>query len=200
MYGCNLDSVPSSQPEQGEQPVPGDWYAAYTKHQHEKKVADYLANVGFEVFSPVYVAAHRWKDRTQMVTLPLFPCYVFLRADLARKLEILRAPGVFGLVGNGGRASSIPDGDLDMVRRVTADRTRVAPHPYLKCGDRVRVCVGPLVGAEGILIKVKNRYRVVVSVELLQKAVAVEVDLSVLERLGFSTGSMTSSGVSQRIA
>jgi transcription antitermination factor NusG len=194
MNSCNAGAVPAPQS------APGVWYAAYTKHQHEKRVADFFTHKGFEVFFPVYVAAHRWKDRTQMVTLPLFPCYIFLRTDLERKLEILRTPGVFGLVGNAGRATSIPDGDLDMVRRVTADRGRVAPHPYLKCGDRVRVCVGLLAGAEGILVQVKNRYRVVVSVELLQKAVAVEVDLSVLERLGFSPGSAVSLNAAQQIA
>jgi transcription antitermination factor NusG len=194
MYSCNTDAVSPAQSG------PDDWYAAYTKHQHEKRVAESFTNKGFEVFFPVYAAAHRWKDRTQMVTLPLFPCYVFLRTDLERKLEILRTPGVFGLVGNAGRATSIPDCDLDMVRRVTADRTRVAPHPYLKCGDRVRVYVGPLAGAEGILIKVKNRYRVVVSVELLQKAVAVEVDLWALERLGCSPSSAVSLSVAQQIA
>jgi transcription antitermination factor NusG len=194
MYSYKMEEAPPAQPGQG------DWYAAYTKHQHEKRVAESFTNKGFEVFFPVYVAAHRWKDRTQMVTLPLFPSYVFLRTDLERKLEILRTPGVFGLVGHAGRATSISDRDLDTVRRVTADRTRVAPHPYLKCGDRVRVCVGPLAGAEGILIKVKNRYRVVVSVELLQKAVAVEVDLSALERLGCSPSSAVSLSVAQQSA
>jgi transcription antitermination factor NusG len=194
MESCNTGAVPPAQSG------PGDWYAAYTKHQHEKRVADSFTNKGFEVFFPVYVAAHRWKDRAQMVTLPLFPCYVFLRTDLERKLEILRTPGVFGLVGNAGRAIAIPDCDLEGVRKVTTDRSRIAPHPYLKCGDRVRVCVGPLAGAEGILVKVKNRYRVVVSVELLQKAVAVEVDLSVLERLGVRRISTVSLSVAQQIA
>jgi len=182
------------------QPGLGDWYAAYTKHQHEKRVAESFTNKGFEVFFPVYVAAHRWKDRTQMVTLPLFPCYVFLRTALERKLDILRTPGVFGLVGNGGRATSIPDSELDMVRRVTTDRSRIAPHPYLKTGDRVRVCVGPLAGAEGILVKVKNRYRVVVSVELLQKAVAVEVDFAVVERVSAILNSANSFGATRQIA
>jgi transcription antitermination factor NusG len=175
------------------------WYAAYTKHHHEKKAAEYLSKNGFEAFLPLYVSAHRWKDRTQMVNLPLFPCYVFLRASLERKLEILRTPGVFGLVGNGGGAISIPDSELEVLRRVTENRGRIEPHPYLKCGDRVRVSSGPLSGAEGILIKVKNRYRVVVSVELLQKAVAVEVDLSVLERLSAGPNAAVSSA-SQQIA
>jgi transcription antitermination factor NusG len=194
MESCNTDAVPPAQSGLG------DWYAAYTKHQHEKRVADSFTNKGFEVFCPVYSAAHHWKDRTQTVTLPLFPCYVFLRTDLERKLEILRTPGVFGLVGNAGRATSIPDCDLEMVRKVTTDRSRIAPHPYLKCGDRVRVRVGPLEGAEGILVKVKNRYRVVVSVELLQKAVAVEVDFSVLERLGVRSVSTVSLSAAQQIA
>jgi transcription antitermination factor NusG len=194
MESCNTDAVPPAQSGSG------DWYAAYTKHQHEKRVADSFTNKGFEVFFPVYAAAHRWKDRTQMVTLPLFPCYIFLRTDLERKLEILRTPGVFGLVGNAGRATSIPDCDLEMVRKITTGRSRIAPHPYLKCGDRVRVCVGPLAGAEGILVQVKNRYRVVVSVELLQKAVAVEVDFSALERLGVRPSSTVSSNAAQQIA
>ena len=118
MYSCNSDAVVLARSG------PDDWYAAYTKHQHEKRVADSFKNKGFEVFFPVYVAAHRWKDRTQMVTLPLFPATFFCAPISKRKLEILRTPGVFGLVGNAGRATSIPDGDLDMVRRVTADRTR----------------------------------------------------------------------------
>src|SRR5271154_449030 len=190
----STDAARSAQPGQS------DWYAAYTKHQHEKRVADHFTNKGFEVFFPVYVTAHRWKDRAQLVTLPLFPCYVFLRTDLERKLDILRTPGVFGLVGNAGRATSIPEGDLDMLRRVSTDRSRIEPHPFLKAGDRVRVCVGPLAGAEGILIKIKNRYRVVVSVELLQKAVAVEVDLAVVERVSAIPNSAAFSSAAPQIA
>jgi transcription antitermination factor NusG len=175
------------------------WYAAYTKHQHEKKAAAYFSRNGFEVFLPLYASANRWKDRTQIVSLPLFPCYVFLKTSLARKLDILRTPGVFGLVGTAGGAVSIPDSDLETVRRVTESRARIEPHPYLNCGDRVRVRVGPLAGAEGILTKVKNKYRVVVSIELLQKAVAVEVDLNSLERLRASP-TFAARSIASRIA
>ena len=194
MHGSKADADSSAKPSQAA------WYAAYTKHQHEKKAAEHLAKKAFEVFLPLYVSAHRWADRTQMVSLPLFPGYVFLRTDLERKLEILRTPGVFGLVGYAGRASAIPDSDLEMVRKVTENGAGIEPHPYLKCGDRVRVRVGPLAGAEGILTRVKNRYRVVVSVELLQKAVAVEVDLSVLERLSSGFGVAASCAAAQPIA
>jgi|SRR5271156_1803448 len=174
--------VDSSQTGVESKPIQSVWYAAYTKHQHEKKAAEYFSRNDFEVYLPLYKSAHRWKDRTQMVSLPLFPCYVFLKTNLVRRLDILRTPGVFGLAGNAAGPVAIPEGDLEMVRKIT-ESPRIEPHPYLACGDRVRVRLGPLSGAEGILTKVKNRYRVVISVELLQKAVAVEVDLSALERL-----------------
>lgn len=162
------------------------WYAVYTKHQHEKSATNLLARKGFEVLLPLYRAAHRWKDRVQVVALPVFPCYLFLRTTLERKLEILQTPGVFWLVGSGGHASLMPNGEIESIRKITESSAWFEPHPYLKSGDQVRVLAGPLAGIEGILTRVKNRYRVVLSVELLQKAVAVEVDVSAVERLGAS--------------
>jgi transcription antitermination factor NusG len=162
------------------------WYAVYTKHQHEKSATNLLARKGFNVLLPLYHTAHRWKDRMQIVALPVFPCYLFLRASLQRKLEILQTPGVFWLVGQGGHASLVPDSDIESIRKIMQGRAHAEPHPYLKSGDRVRVLAGPMAGVEGILTRVKNRYRVVLSVDLLQKAVAVEVDISSVERLGVS--------------
>ncbi len=157
------------------------WYAVYTKHQHEKNAAEILTKKGFDVLLPLYRAAHRWKDRSQVVLLPLFPCYVFLQANLDRKSEVLRTPGVFWFVGNGGRACAIPFSEIDAVRRATRGPARFEPHPFLKSGDRVRSGSGVLAGVEGFLTRVKNECRVVLSVELLQKAVAVEVDISIVE-------------------
>jgi transcription antitermination factor NusG len=154
------------------------WYALYTKHQHEKSAADLLARKGFEVLLPLYSAAHRWKDRSKVVQLPVFPCYVFLRANLVRKLEVLRTPGVFWFVGSSGRACPVAEQEIDAVRRVTQGPARFEPHPYLKSGDRVRIRSGALAGIEGFLIRFKNVYRFVLSVELLQKSVPVEVDIS----------------------
>lgn len=162
---------------------PDAWYALYTKHQHEKKASSYLEKRGFQVLLPTHRSANRWKDRTKVISVPIFPCYVFVQAALDRKLDLLRAPGVFWMVGNSRGASAVPELEIDALRKIMRSGARVEPHPYLKNGDRVRIRGGPLSGLEGILIRIKNTYRVVLSVELLQKAVAVEVDLSTVERL-----------------
>ncbi len=159
------------------------WYALYTRHQHEKTVAGFLSNKGFEVFLPLYSVVHQWKDRAKHLSLPLYPCYVFLRGGLDRRLQILTTPGVHGVVGTSDGPSPIPDAEIDAVRQVVESPLRVEPHPFLKCGDRVRVKSGPLQGIEGILARNKNLFRLVLSVELLQKSVAVEVDISVVEPL-----------------
>lgn len=138
---------------------------------------------------PLYQARHRWKDRTQTVRLPLFPCYVFIHTSLERRLEILRTPGVCWLVGNGGFASPIPDREVESVRTLMTSSAHFEPHAFLTRGDHVRVLAGPLAGIEGVLIRVKNEHRVVLSVELLKQSAAVEVDLALIERLGARTAS-----------
>jgi transcription antitermination factor NusG len=166
---------------------PRPWYAVYTKHQHEKAVSEMLTGKGFEVFLPVYRAEHRWKDRTKVISIPVFPCYLFLRIDFDRKVEILRTPGVFWLVESGGRACAVPDSEVEAVRRITQSSAKIEPHRYLRCGDRVRVREGALAGLEGVLVQVRNGHRVVLSVELLQKSIAVEVDFSSVERINLRT-------------
>lgn len=159
------------------------WCAVYTKHQHEKRACELLAGKGFDVFLPLYRTEHRWKGRTKVVSLPVFPGYLFLRTNLDRKLEILQTPGVFWLLESGGRACVIPESEIDAIRKITQSSAKVEPHPYLKCGDYVRVREGSLAGIEGVLTRVRNRYRVVLLVDLLHKAIAVEVDFSVVERI-----------------
>lgn len=161
----------------------GNWYALYTKHQHEKTAFESLSKKGFEVLLPLYKTKRKWKDRTKIVFLPVFPCYLFLRANLVRKLEILKTPGIFWFVENGGSACEVPEQDIEAIRKITAGYAQVEPHPYLKCGELVRVRTGPFAGVTGILARVKNRYRVVVCVELLQQAVAVEVDRTIVEAI-----------------
>src|SRR5712692_4312159 len=148
------------------------WYALYTRHQHEKTAAWILSSKGFEIFLPLYTAAHRWKDRNKQVSLPLFPCYVFLRGPVDRWHSVLMTPGVSTVVGFAGRPAVIPCAEIDAVRQVLGTALRAEPHPFLKCGDRVRVKCGPLEGLEGILVSKKNLFRLVLSVELLQRSVA----------------------------
>jgi transcription antitermination factor NusG len=166
------------------------WYAVYTKHQHEKSASNLLSKKGFEVLLPLYNARRHWKDRAKIVSLPVFPCYLFLRADLDRRLDVLRTPGVFWLVGNEGRACPIPESEIEAVRKITQNPLQIEPHPYpsLQDGDFVRIRNGALAGIQGILMHIKNRYRVILSVSVLQKAVSVEVDISSVESVKSPSG------------
>lgn len=166
---------------EGEAQQSWPWYAVYTKHQHEKAACELLSGKGFEVFLPLYRAEHRWKDRIKVVSLPVFPSYLFVRTDFERKPEVLQTPGVFWLVESGGRPCEVPNSEIEAVRKITQSPTKAEPHPYLKCGDYVRVRKGALAGVAGVLVRVKNRYRVVVSLDLLHKAIAAEVDYSMVE-------------------
>jgi len=153
------------------------WYALYTRHQHEKMVAKILAAKGFETFLPLHTAGHHWKDRTKVISVPLFPCYVFLTGALEhRRLQIVTTPGVYGLVLSAGQPAVIPVVEMEAIRRVVESGARLEPHPFLKCGDKVRIKSGPLVGIQGILVRKKNMCRLVLSVEMLGKAAAMEVD------------------------
>jgi transcriptional antiterminator NusG len=169
-----------------------EWYAAYIKHQHEKKAAHLLERKGVEVFLPQQKVIHRWKDRNKAVSLPLFPGYLFLHSDLQDKFEILNTPGVFFLVENAGRACPIPGHEIDSIRRITQSGVKAEAHPFLDTGHQVRICSGPLSGVTGVLTRFKNQYRVVLTVELLQKAVSIEVEIGNVERIGEPKRSMAS--------
>jgi len=159
------------------------WHVLYTRHQHEKVVAQILNSKGFETLLPLYSTARRWKDRTKLISLPLFPCYVFLRGGLDRRLAVMTTPGVHAIVSTAGQPTPIPHSEIEAIRRVVEGGVHVEPHPFLKCGEWVRVKCGPLIGIQGILIRKKNVYRLVLSVELLGRAASVEVDAFLVERL-----------------
>jgi transcription antitermination factor NusG len=170
------------------------WYALYTRHQHEKTVASLLLGKGIQIFLPLYSAVHKWKDRDKKLFLPLYPGYVFLRDRLDRKLQILTTPGVHSIVGTTRGPEPIPEFEIDAVKRVIESSLAVEPHPFLRCGDWARVTHGPLEGIEGILLRKKNAYRLVLSVEMLRKSVVVEVDASVVERISGRNWSPTELG------
>lgn len=160
------------------------WHAIYTRYQHEKSVAQALRQTGFEVFLPLQTVTRHWKDRSKKLELPLFPSYVFLRGGIERHCEVTSAPGVCWFVGNGVRPAEIPAAEIEAVKRVVEQRLWIEPHPFLKCGDYVRVRYGPLQGIEGILVRKKDRgTRLVISVEILQRAVAVDVNADSVERI-----------------
>lgn len=152
------------------------WWALYTRHQHEKQVADTLQCKGFEVFLPVCDSVRRWKDRRKVLSMPLFPGYVFVRGSSGRRLGILTTPGVHMILSRGDEAAAIPEEEIQAIRRVLEGKFVAEPHPYLNCGDRVRIRRGPLEGIEGILVRWKNIFRLILSVEMLARSVSVELD------------------------
>jgi transcription antitermination factor NusG len=175
----------------GANPRGAMWYAVHTRHQHERFVARTLANKGFEVFLPLYAEVRQWRDRTKVVELPLFSCYVFLRGDLDRRLAILTTPGVHAMVSTAGKLAGIPEEEIQTVRSVVESRVKVEPHPFLKCGDLVRVKTGALRGLEGFLVRKKGQTRLIISVNLLERSVAAEVDASIVERVATPQGRTT---------
>jgi transcription antitermination factor NusG len=169
--------------EQNSMIVKGPWHALHTRHQHEKKISELLHNKGFETFLPLYSAVRQWKDRTKLLSLPLFPCYVFIRGGLDRKLQIIQTPGVHGIVETAGLPGVIPEIEIQAIQRAVESSLKMEPHPFLECGDLVRITSGPMSGLEGILIRKRDQLRLVLSVEMLGRSVAVEVGASVAERI-----------------
>lgn len=177
--------------------IRNSWYALYTRHQHEKCVHQVLTGKGIESFLPLYTTAHQWKDRVKRVSLPLFPCYVFVRGPLVHWLPVLSTPGVHSVVGCGGQPASISSLEIESIRTVIESPLSVEPHPFLKCGDRVRVTVGPLRGLEGLLVRKKNWCKLLLSIDMLQRSVAVEVDAATVERMGGQTRSAPSNVIAR---
>ena len=152
------------------------WYAAYTCAKHEKGVTQQLERRSVECFLPLYESVRRWKDRRVRLQLPLFPGYVFVRLALRDRPRALQIPGVAKLVGFGGHPAPVPNEDIEAIRACLAGRHPVQPHRYLRRGQRVRILSGPLAGLTGIVVRDKKTTRLVVSLELLMRSVAVEID------------------------
>lgn len=152
------------------------WYAVYTSANHEKSVAKQLVARDVEHFLPTYDSSRRWKDRRVVLQMPLFSGYVFVRLALRDRLMVLEVPGVARLVGFNGVPTPLPDAEIEALKASLEDGVRAEPYPYLTTGRRVRVKSGPLTGMKGILIRKKNGTRLVISVELILRSVAVEVD------------------------
>ncbi len=157
------------------------WWAVYTRHQHEKAVAEMLSAKGIDVFVPLYESSRRWKDRRKVLSVPLFPCYLFVRGGIDRRLPIVTTPGVHMLLHRGQHVAIVPDYEIEAIQRATEGPLRVEPHPFLKCGMRVRIKRGTLEGVEGILVREKTLCRLILSVEMLAQSVAVEIDATSVE-------------------
>ena len=159
------------------------WYAVHTFPRHEKQVAEHLRLRSVETFLPLYRCTRRWRNGLRAeLELPLFPGYLFTRLVRGEWMPVLRAPSVVTLVGSRGRPESIAESDIETVRRAVAF-SKAEPFPFLAVGDRVRITRGPLHGAEGLLVRRKEDFRVVLSVDLLMRSIAVEVDVEAIVRI-----------------
>jgi transcription antitermination factor NusG len=160
-----------------------NWYALYTCPRHEKRVAEQIQQRQISCFLPLYRSVRRWKDRRKELELALFPGYVFVQVALPDKLRILTLPGAVGLVTFNGQPAALPEQEIESLRRRLAGSLPMEPHPYLQAGRRVRVRSGPMEGLEGIIVRRKDHCRLVFSLDLIRRSIAVEVDEADVEPL-----------------
>jgi transcription antitermination factor NusG len=151
------------------------WYALHTRSRHEKTIAARLDSQATETFLPLHRSRHTWKNGVHAdVDVPLFPCYLFARIGIHDRLRLLQTPGVLGFAATSTRPTAIPNEEITLLRTAT-EKLKAEPHPYLGCGDRVRIVAGSLAGMEGVLTRRKQSYRVVLSIEAIMRSIAVEV-------------------------
>jgi transcription antitermination factor NusG len=155
-----------------------NWYGLQTRPRHEKIVAQRLEERGVTTFLPLVTEVHRWSDRKKSVQMPLFSCYVFARfvPNRSDRLRVLRVDGVFGLVGDRGEGAPIPDEQINTVRSLVEGQLPWSSHPFLKIGQRVRIKSGALDGLEGILVSRNGDRTLVISVDAIQRSLAVRVE------------------------
>jgi transcription antitermination factor NusG len=153
-----------------------DWCALRVRPRWEKLVAEALAGKGYEQLLPLYRKRSQWSDRVKVVEVPLFAGYVFCRADFSSPVSLVTTPGVLGILRFGGAVARISEDEIAGMRAITASGLPAGPWPYLGKGQHVRIDSGVLRGFEGVLVQIRNEFRLVLTVEALGRSVAVEVD------------------------
>ena len=152
------------------------WFAVQVRSRHESTVAAFLRGKEYEWFLPTYRCRRRWSDRTKDLELPLFPGYLFCRFNPTDRLPILKIPGLVSIVGTAKKPVPVDDVEIAAVRTLVGSGLHRQPWPYVRVGQKVRIERGALCGLEGILQSFKGRHRIVLSVSLLQRSVATEID------------------------
>ena len=169
--------MPIAEQNPGASSGAANWYALHTRSRFEKKVAEQLCEKQVPTFLPLRKEVHRWKDRYKPVELPLFGGYVFVKLsgqpDL--RVRVLRTPGVVRIVGFGQQDAPIPTDQIERLQRILESSSVVHRHSYLRVGQRVKIISGTLSGVEGILVRIKNADRLVVSVEPIRRAISIEL-------------------------
>jgi transcription antitermination factor NusG len=151
------------------------WHALRVRPRREKAVTAAISGKEYETFLPVHRQSRQWSDRAKILEVPLFPGYVFCRGDFARKPRLVSTPGVIGILNFAGIPAVISEAEINGLKAVVRSGVLIEPWQFVCEGERVRVHKGLLSGVEGILIRTKGDYRVVLSVEMICRSVAVEV-------------------------
>jgi transcription elongation factor/antiterminator RfaH len=154
------------------------WYVLQCRVRKESMISAQLEGQGFECFLPKYKSIREWSDRKKVVEQPLFPGYVFCKFDYTQRRPVVLTPGVLQVVGCGKAPIPVEQKEIEAIQLAVASELPSQPWPYMDVGERVRIHTGKLAGLEGILINFKGNHRVVLSVSLLQRSVALEVDLA----------------------
>ena len=152
------------------------WYALQLRTRFEKVVAMHLRGKGYEEFLPTYTSRRHWSDRVREIELPLFPGYIFCKFDVTDRLPLLVIPGVMSVVSFGGTPMSVPEREIAAIEHVVNSGMKYGPWPRMSVGQPVQVRYGPLRGVEGVVVEVKKNYQLIISVSMLQRSVAVEID------------------------
>ena len=155
---------------------PDGWYALQVRAKAEKAVAIGIREKGYEDFLPLYRRARRWSDRITKAEEPLFPGYVFCRAELTKRPLIVTTPGIIRIISFGEKPAIIPNGEIDAIRRAVASNAGAEPCPFLSAGQRARIQSGALAGIEGIIVRANGHWRLILSVETLCRSMAIEVE------------------------
>jgi transcription antitermination factor NusG len=169
----------------GAPPENSSWFAVQTRPRHEKKVSQGLKEKGIQSFLPLRREKRQWTDRQQWIELPLFTHYVFahIPATAESRVSVLRTSGVLRFAGVRGCGTPVPDEQIENLQAIVGQRLPLAPHEFIKVGERVRIRGGALNGIEGILAAIENGRSLVVSVDLIQKSVALRIDGFEVERV-----------------
>jgi transcription antitermination factor NusG len=164
------------------------WYALQVRTRYERVVAEYLSGFDYEWFLPVYKDRKQWSDRIKQVEIPLFPGYLFCRFDAQHRLPILKTPGVVQIVGYNRQPVAVDEAEIAAIQTLVASGMPNQPCSFVEIGDRVAIGSGPLRGLEGILVESRGRHKFVLSVSLLQRSVAVEIDSMSVTPVGSNSG------------
>jgi transcription antitermination factor NusG len=175
-----IDNPPLALPAEHEP----HWYAVYTCARHEKRIAEQFRQRSIEQFLPLYETVHRWKDRRVRVQLPIFPSYIFVRIALTQQLRVLQIPGVVRLVSFNGKPLALPEWEISTLQRGLSSGLRAEPYPYLATGRQVRIKAGPLCGLTGRIVRRKQNYRIVISVDSISRSIICEVSPEDVEAAG----------------